>query len=175
MTPRNSVIITKTRHLKLKYWIELIQAVEKYTHLKFQNVYLSEDVEAEPDFEYVPESPSPSILKLEGAGGKAGQVWPLTQFLICRSFGIHFFASLMRWFCNMYRERHRQVLLSSFSQKPRKQLKDVIDHIWGCTQAVLLSQSMLLLEESLSSNAIVGQFEQVWTPTPLFSLNSFFR
>ena len=69
----------------------MIQAVEKYTHLKFQNVYLSEDVEAEPDFEYVPESPSPSILKLEGAGGKAGQVWPLTQFFLWRTFGIHFF------------------------------------------------------------------------------------
>jgi len=70
-----------------------------------QNVYLSEDVEAEPDFEYVPESPSPSILKLEGAGGKAGQ-------------------------------------------------------------AALLSQSMLLLEESLSSNAIVGQFEQLYRRNP---------
>ena len=66
-----------------------------------QNVYLSEEVEAEPDFAYVPESPSPSLLKFEGS-----------------------------------------------------------------PQGALLSQSMLLLEESLSSNAIIGQFEQLYRRNP---------
>ena len=69
---------------------------------------MSEDVEEEPDFEYVPESPSPSILKVEGGNGHQG---------------------------------------------------------------VLLSQSMLLLEESLSSGAIMGQFEQLYRRNPSLAMS----
>ena len=71
-----------------------------------QNAYLSEDVEEEPDFEYVPESPSPSILKMEGKA-----------------------------------------------------------------QGALLSQSMMLLEESLSSGAIIGQFEQLYRRNPSLAMS----
>ena len=80
-----------------------------------QNAYTGEDTE-EPEFEYVPETPSRVLLPSKDVGGGDASLSPL-------------------------------LVTAASTSDP-------------------LTQSMLLLEESLDSGAIVGQFEQLYRRNP---------
>ena len=80
-----------------------------------QNAYTGEDTE-EPEFEYVPETPSRVLLQSKDGGGGDDSLSPL-------------------------------LVTAAATSDP-------------------LTQSMLLLEESLDSGAIVGQFEQLYRRNP---------